>query len=141
MAVTEDLGLRIWLCIQLLYNRKGSPWEINYHLAISYHLYLFYISKVSGMLHTGQWGDFILKNATLYLHFLVFFFVFNQKKIFLSFSFLFLGRVNFWNRILGNQSETGIGDKKLRLEHHNYYSKQWWMMFSLFKEVLKYNTL
>ena len=42
---------------------------------------------------TGQWGDFTVKNATLYLHmlfwrFFVFFFI--KKFVFLSLSFLFL---------------------------------------------------
>ena len=42
---------------------------------------------------TGQWGKFRVKNATLYLHILLwqFFVVFHQKIcVFLSFSFIFL---------------------------------------------------
>ena len=51
MAVSVDLGT-----VQLLYNRKGSPREIDYHLTISYHLYLLFMSKVSSMLHHGSVG-------------------------------------------------------------------------------------
>ena len=46
MTLSEDLGT-----FQLLYNRKGSPREIDYHLTISYRLYFLYMSKVSSMLH------------------------------------------------------------------------------------------
>ena len=90
----------------------------------------------------GQWGEFRVKNANFIFKHTFFLYTFFIKKFdFIIFYFFFLGSVKFLRQILGNQSETKISDKKLSVELHNYYSKQRSMMFSLFKEVLKYSAL
>ena len=65
---------------------------------------------------TGQWGEFTVKNASLYWDILSWgsFYCFHQKIVFIIF-------VSFWWSIEflqynTNQSETGIGDKKLSVE-------------------------
>ena len=44
------------------------------------------------MLHHGQWGVFRVKNATIYLHILLWYFyvIFHHKIVFFSFLFHFL---------------------------------------------------
>ena len=89
----------------------------------------------------GQWGEFRVKNANFIFKYTFFLYNFFIKKFdFIIFYFFFLGSVKFL-KILGNQSETKISVKKLSVELYNYYLKQRSMMFSLFKEVLKYNAL
>ena len=79
----------------------------------SYHLHFPHISKVWSMSHMGQWGEFRVKNITICLHiifrhFLIFFFFKDNFHFFLWWSIKFRPQ-NI------NQSETGIGDKKLSL--------------------------
>ena len=58
---------------------------------------------------------------TLYLNILSSYFaIFHQKIWFYHFlNFFSLGSVKFLKRILGNKSETKIGDKKLSVELHH----------------------
>ena len=67
----------------------------------------------------GRWGEFRVNNDTLlctsgFLAF-CFFVVFHQIFVFLSFPFLFLMKIEFLQQNI-NQSESGIGDKKLSVE-------------------------
>ena len=60
-------------------------------LTSSYHPYFLDIFKVWACYITGQWGEFRVKNATLYLHILFWHFVvFDEVS-------------NFRNRLLTNQ--------------------------------------
>ena len=68
---------------------------------------------------TCQWGELRVKNATLsaYILYLAFFFVFYQKICVFVISISFFDKVsNLHNRILLNNQETEIDDKKLSVE-------------------------
>ena len=89
---------------------------------------LIHISEVSSMCYmTGQWSEFTIKNAILYLCILSWrFLLFSFKKfVFLSLPFIFLWSIEFSQQNI-NQSETKIGDKEFPLE---LYIKKW--LFSL----------
>ena len=81
--------------------------------------YIFSVSlKFQACYFMGQWGEFTVKNTTLYLNILSlhFFFVFHQKKLcFYRFHFFFWWNTKFLQQNI-NQAETGIGDKKLPVE-------------------------
>ena len=81
--------------------------------------YIFSVSlKFQACYFMGQWGEFTVKNTTLYLNILSlhFFFVFHQKKLcFYRFHFFFWWNTKFLQQNI-NQPETGIGDKKLPVE-------------------------
>ena len=84
-------------------------------MTISYHLNFFRIFKVWSMLHHGSVGRVQCKECCYVFTFtlLAFFVVYHQKKLWSSFSFLFLMR---YPQQHTNQSEIGIGDKKLSVE-------------------------
>ena len=104
-------------------------------LKISYHLYLLRISYLSYecVTSTGQRSKFRVKNATiclqilffycfslLFLLFFTFFLMFFIKKLcFYYFDFFFWRSIKFLQQNI-NQSEAGIGDKKLTMEMHGY---------------------
>ena len=80
-------------------------------LTVSYHLYFLCISKVWSMLHHRSWGEFRVKNATLCLYIILWYFLFFIKKfVFLSFSSLFFFDEvsNFRNRLLANQKSESV---------------------------------
>ena len=74
--------------------------------------YIFYVSlKFRACYITGQWDEFTLKNASLYLHVLSCFFF----CCFLSKKKCFWWIIEFPQQNI-KQSETGIGDNKVSLE-------------------------
>ena len=81
--------------------------------------YIFSVSlKFQACYFMGQWGEFTVKNTTLYLNILSlhFFFCFSSKKLcFYRFHFFFWWNTKFLQQNI-NQPETGIGDKKLPVE-------------------------
>ena len=85
--------------------------------------YIFSVSlKFGARYTTGQWGEFIVKNAILCLHKLFehFAVVFHQKMhvfIFYLVYFLFWWNIKFLQQNI-NQSETVIGDKELSVERY-----------------------
>ena len=90
------LNVNFWVCVPPI---------------ISYYLYFLRVSKVSSMYTTCQWGKFRVKNATFHITFLAF----SKKLCFYQFHFLFWWSNKFSQQNI-NQSETGIGDKKLSVE-------------------------
>ena len=83
-------------------------------LTISYHLYFLW--KFRACYITGQWPEFTVNNATLYLRKLSwYFFVFFLFFCFYHFNFLFWWSIEFPQQNI-SQSETGIGDRKLSVE-------------------------
>ena len=89
----------LFLEILLVATRESVP------LTSSYHPYFLDIFKVWACYITGQWGEFSVKNATLYLHILFWYFVVfaQQKNIFIIFISCFDEVSNFRNRMLTNQ--------------------------------------
>ena len=80
--------------------------------------YIFSVSlKFRVCYTTGQWGEFIVKNANSYLHILswYFFAVFHKKMCFYHFHFFFWWSIKFPQEYI-NQSEIEIGDTKLSEE-------------------------
>ena len=94
-------------------------------LKISYHLYLLRISYLSYecVTSTGQRSKFRVKNATICLQILFFLLllIFIKKLCFYYFDFFFWRSIKFLQQNI-NQSEAGIGDKKLTMEMHGYNS-------------------
>ena len=75
--------------------------------------YIFSVSLKFRVCYTmDKWGEFTVKNATLFLHMLSWHFLlfFIQKSFcFYHFHFFFWWSIEFLQQII-NQSETGIGD-------------------------------
>ena len=101
------------LCQRIVY---GSVFHWQFLIT-----YIFSVSpKFRACYITGQWGEFTVKNATLYLNILSwhFFAIFHQNICVFIKSFLFWWSVEFPQQNI-NQSETGIRDKKLSVELHD----------------------
>ena len=94
-----------------LISNRVFHWQflITYIFSLSLKFRTFYI--------TGQWGDFTVKNATLYLHILYwhFWLFFHLKKSVFIILVFFWWSIEFPKQNI-NQSETGIWGKKLSVE-------------------------
>ena len=109
---------------------SANTWSVYYWQFLI--TYIFSVSVKSRACYiTGQWGEFTVKNATLYLHLL--------SWHFFVVSFFFWWSIEFTQQNI-NQWETEIGDKKLSVELYvdskNCY--QFWPIQIIIK-ILKNN--
>ena len=84
-------------------------------------IYIFSVSlKFRAYYITGQWREFSINNATLCLHILydIFFLPFIKRLCFDHFHFFFWWSIKFTQQNI-NQSQAGVGDKKLSLKLHS----------------------